>query len=190
MKNSPNVYSIAAHRGFADALVAGLVPRYADPELGLARLTLLLPSGRAVRTATEAFIRHSGSATSTSSGQGLLMPRMAVVGDLDLDETLGPLLDPLGAADIPPAADPTRRWLRLAELIRENWGEGDPPKGSALLRLAFEFGRTMDRLLVEDIGPEDLTGDHVLELVGDLSKHWIDSLWLFARVQTLWFSEL
>jgi len=26
----PNVYSIAAHRGFADALVAGLIPRYAD----------------------------------------------------------------------------------------------------------------------------------------------------------------
>ncbi len=95
----PHVYSIAAHRGFADALVAGLVPRYPDPELGLARLTLLLPSTRAVRTVTEAFIRHSGS--------GLLMPRMAVVGDLDLDETLGPLLDPLGAGeDIPPAADP------------------------------------------------------------------------------------
>ena len=89
----PNVYSIAAHRGFADALVAGLVPRYADPELGLARLTLLLPSARAARTVTEAFIRHSGP--STGSG-GLLMPRMAVVGDLDLDETLGPLLDPLG----------------------------------------------------------------------------------------------
>ena len=44
---APKVYSIAAHRGFADALVAGLVPRYADPEFGLARLTLLLPSGRA-----------------------------------------------------------------------------------------------------------------------------------------------
>ena len=55
---APNVYSIAAHRGFADALVAGLVPRYADPELGLARLTVLLPSGRAVRTLTEAFIRR------------------------------------------------------------------------------------------------------------------------------------
>src|SRR6478735_6045425 len=182
MKQSPQVYSIAAHRGFADALVAGLVPRYADPELGLARLTLLLPSGRAVRTVTEAFIRHSGS--------GLLMPRMAVVGDLDLDETLGPLLDPLGTAGIAPAADPTRRWLRLAELIRDNWRKGTPPKGSALLRLAFEFGRTMDRLLVEEIGPEELTGDRVIELVGDLSKHWIDSLWLFARVQTLWFEEL
>ena len=98
----PQVYSIAAHRGFADALVAGLIPRYSQPDVGLARLTLLLPSSRAARTVTEAFVRASGA--------GMLMPRMAVVGDLDLDETLGPLLDPLGAAEIPPAADPTRRW--------------------------------------------------------------------------------
>jgi hypothetical protein len=41
-----------------------------------------------VRNLTEAFIRASGG--------GLLLPRMAVVGDLDLDETLGALLDPLG----------------------------------------------------------------------------------------------
>lgn len=176
----PKVYSIAAHRGFADALVAGLVPRYADPEFGLARLTLLLPSGRAVRTMTEAFIRHSGG--------GLLMPRMAVVGDLDLDETLGPLLDPLGAGEIiPTAADPTRRWLRLAELIRE---ERPALKGSALLRLAFDLGRTMDRLLAEEIGPEELLEDRVIELLGDLAGHWRDSLRLFARVQTRWFAEL
>jgi len=179
----PHVYSIAAHRGFADALVAGLVPRYADAELGLARLTLLLPSGRAVRTMTEAFIRHAGA----HDLGGLLMPRMAVVGDLDLDETLGPLLDPLGADDIPPAADPTRRWLRLAEFIREDRPE---LKGSALLRMAFEMGRTMDRLLVEDIGPEELTQDRVIELLGDLSKHWTDSLRLFVRVQAKWFDEL
>jgi ATP-dependent helicase/nuclease subunit B len=96
----PQVYSIAAHRGFADALVAGLLPRHSEPEVGLARLTLLLPSTRTVRTVSEAFIRLSGT--------GLLMPRMAVVGDLDLDETLGPLLDSLGAGSaISPAADPT-----------------------------------------------------------------------------------
>ena len=45
----PSVYSIAAHRGFADALVAGLMPRYGDANVGLARLTLLLPSRRAAR---------------------------------------------------------------------------------------------------------------------------------------------
>lgn len=180
MTHRPQVYSIAAHRGFADALVAGLVPRYVDPELGLARLTLLLPSGRAVRTMTEAFIRHSGS--------GLLMPRMAVVGDLDLDETLGPLLDPLGAGEtIPPAADSTRRWLRLAELIRE---ERPDLRGSALLRLALEMGRTMDRLLVEEIGPEELYAERVLGLLGDMSEHWKRSLRLFMVVQDRWLAEL
>lgn len=188
----PQVYSIAAHRGFADALVAGLVPRYADEGLGLARLTLLLPSSRAARTMSEAFIRHAGEATgaSSGSGHGLLMPRMAVVGDLDLDEALGPLFDRLDSAkDIPPAADPTRRWLRLAELIREFQGD-DAPRGSALLRLAFETGQVMDRLLAEEIAPEDLLSEQVLDLVGDLSSHWVENLRLFASIQRLWLAEL
>ena len=80
----PNIYSIAAHRGFADALVAGLVPRYSEAGIGLARLTLLVPSSRAARTLSEAFIRHSGE----SGAAGMLMPRMVTVGDLDLDEAL------------------------------------------------------------------------------------------------------
>ena len=120
----PKVYSIAAHRGFADALVAGLVPRYSDDELGLARLTLLLPSSRARRTVSEAFIRHAGEL----GRPGLLMPRMVVVGDLDLDEALGPLLDPLGSANIRPAVDPQRRMFALAALIAEEMGD-DAPRG-------------------------------------------------------------
>ncbi|GAA0280358.1 double-strand break repair protein AddB [Alteraurantiacibacter aestuarii] len=182
----PQIYSIAAHRGFADALVAGLVPRYHEDGLGLARLTLILPSSRAARTMSEAFIRHAGEAGSA----GMLMPRMAMVGDLDLDETLGPLFDRLGSADdIPPAADPTRRWLRLAELISQFRGK-DAPRGGALLRLAFETGQVMDRLLAEEIAPEDLMGEGVLDLVGDLSGHWVENLRLFASVQRLWLDEL
>lgn len=181
-RSGPGVYSIAAHRGFADALVAGLLPRYRHPDLGLARLTLLLPSRRAERTITEAFIRLAG--------EGLLLPRMAVIGDLDLDETLGSLLDPMGAgAEIAPAADPTRRWLRLAELIREELAD-KAPRGAALLRLAREHAETMDRLLVEDIGPEELLQDRVVDLVGDLSGHWQDGLRLFARLQVRWLDEL
>ena len=183
---APSVYSIAAHRGFADALVAGLVPRYAEDDFGLARLTLLLPSARAARTMSEAFVRHAGE----QGTPGLLMPRMALVGDLDLDEALGPLFDSLGAgAAIPPAADPTRRWLRLASLIRQVQGD-KAPKGSALLRLAFETGQVMDRLLVEEIAPDDLLSDRVIDLVGDLSEHWIRNLHLFATIQRLWLAEL
>lgn len=177
----PRIYSIAAHRGFADALVAGLVPRYAEPEFGLARLTLLLPSRRTVRTVTEAFVRHSG--------EGLLLPRMAVVGDLDLDEALGSLLDPLGAADIPPAADPTRRWLRLAAYLREVEGE-EAGSGAALLRRAFELGRTMDRLLVEGIAPIDLMSEGILGIVGDHAQHWTDATRTFLKVQQHWIYEL
>ncbi len=181
-RGGPQIYSISAHRGFADALVAGLVPRYAEPDVGLARLTLLLPSQRAMRTVTEAFIRLAGS--------GLLMPRMAVAGDLDLDEMLGAALDPIGTdAGIPPAVEPTRRWLRLAELIVAEMG-GQAPRGGALLRMAFEQGRAMDRLLVEDIGPEELVSERVLDALGELSGHWQNSLRVFARVQARWLDEL
>ena len=177
-----HVYSIAAHRGFADALAAGLVPRYAEPDLGLARLTLLLPSRRAARTLTEAFVRLSG--------RGMLLPRMVVVGDLDLDEALGPLLDPLGAgAEIPPAADPTRRWLRLAEMYRAVKGE-DAPGGAMLLRRAVAIGQTIDRLLVEEIGLEGLLEDRIAAIVGDLSAHWQRTSREFAIVLAHWRAEL
>jgi ATP-dependent helicase/nuclease subunit B len=181
----PQVYSIAAHRGFADALVAGLLPRHSEPEVGLARLTLLLPSTRTVRTVSEAFIRLSGT--------GLLMPRMAVVGDLDLDETLGPLLDPLGAGSaIPPAADPTRRLFKLAEFVPAAMAAlgREPPRGAALLRMAQEIARAIDRLLVEDIDPEALFGERVRQVLAEMSEHWLANTKLFAAVHAMWRDEL
>ena len=182
----PSIYSIAAHRGFADALVAGLIPRYARDDVGLARLTLLLPSRRAARGITEAFVRASGEGGSA----GLLLPRMAVVGDLDEDEGLGGLLDPLGSESaIPPACDPTRRWLRLAALIAELEGK-DAPKGAALLRRAFEAARTMDRLAVEGVSPEALMGEDVVALVGEQARHWESSTRAFLRLRAAWGLEL
>ena len=183
-----NLYAIAAHRGFADALVAGLVPRYREDDVGLARLTLLVPSARAARTIAEAFIRYAGE----QGERGLLMPRMVTVGDLDLDEALGSLLDPLGASDIPAAADPGRRWLELAALIEQELAEAgeEPLPGRARLHLAREMARTMDRLLVEQKQPEDLLGEAVLGRLGNLSGHWQRSIRLFARVQARWQARL
>lgn len=177
-REKPSVYSIAAHRGFADALVAGLIPRYREEGFGLARLTLLLPSRRTVRTVTEAFVRASGG--------GLLLPRMAVIGDLDIDETLGPQLDPIGAgADVPPASDPAFRLLRIAQFLREELGEKSPGD-AGLLRQARSIVRSMDRLAVEDVDPARL-----IELdLGALAQHWTDSLYTFARVQARWAFEL
>ena len=184
-----SLYSIAAHRGFADALVAGLIPRYRDGQAGLSRLTLLLPSRRAVRTVTEAFVRLSGD----DSGGGLLLPRMATVGDLDIDETLGALFDPIGTDEAaPPAADPTRRWLALAEYLAEAMaveGLAELPR-SALLRQSRQIAQAMDRMLVEGIGPQELFEERVIDIAGNLSGHWIQNLRLFAAVQARWQLDL
>jgi ATP-dependent helicase/nuclease subunit B len=186
----PGVYSIAAHRGFADALVAGLIPRYREDGFGLARLTLLLPSRRAVRTVTEAFVRASADA----SRGGLLLPRMVVVGDLDLDETLGVLLDPLGAgAEIAPAADPSFRLLRVAQILGDELGAErgkDAPGEAGLLRQARSLVQSMDRLAVEDVALDNLLDPDVIGLVGELADHWQTSTRLFARVLALWRAEL
>lgn len=181
----PTVYAIAAHRGFADALVAGLIPRYHEDGFGLARLTILLPSRRTVRTVTEAFVRASG-ADAPAGQRGLLLPRMVVVGDLDLDETLGPLLDPLGGgALLPPAADPVARLLQIADMLR-----ADPDVGTTsaagLLRQARALAQSMDRLAVEDVPLERLLDEEVIGLVGDLSEHWRRSTGQFARVVARW----
>ncbi|TNE49690.1 MAG: double-strand break repair protein AddB, partial [Sphingomonadales bacterium] len=184
----PEIYSIAAHRGFADALVAGLVPRYSEADFGLARLTLIVPSSRASRSITEAFIRHAGE----TGSPGLLMPRMVMIGDENLDEAIGGMLDPIGATEIPPAVDPTRRWLELAGLIRAAMEkEGQMAPGSAaLLRLAREFASTMDRLLAEGKTPEDLLDKNVLGEHANLARHWQDSTRFFAIVQAHWRARL
>ncbi len=189
LNKGPNLYSIAAHRGFADALVAGLVPRYSEEGVGLARLTLLLPSRRAARTLSEAFIRHAGETGTT----GLLMPRMVVVGDLDLDEALGSLLDPMGTAeDIPPAVDPIHRWLKLAELIPIAMAKlgREAPSGAALLRMAEQVAAAMDRLLVENVAPEALWEEPVMQAMEGLAGHWKENTKLFYLVQQMWLAEL
>lgn len=185
----PSVYSIAAHRGFADALVAGLIPRYREDQFGLARLTLLLPSRRTVRTVTEAFVRASGAETGSGGlepRRGLLLPRMAAVGDLDLDETLGPLLDPLGGgALLPPAADPVARLLAIAEILRAD-PETRTASAAGLLRQARALAQAMDRLAVEDVPFERLLDEAVVGVVGDLSAHWQASTRQFAMVLAKW----
>ncbi len=55
------LFTIPAHRGFADSLVAGLMRRAGSEPLALARGLVLLPNNRAVRAVTEAFVRASGS---------------------------------------------------------------------------------------------------------------------------------
>src|SRR5437867_3719690 len=131
----PAVYTIPAHRSFADALAAGLIQRFGKDPLGLARGRILLPNNRAVRAVTEAFVRASGS--------GLLLPRLIPIGDPELDERIGGALEPIEDDEpIPPAINPLHRLLALAELVR-----GDGGNSTEALHLAQDLARTLDLLL-------------------------------------------
>src|SRR3954470_19470196 len=137
----PAVFTIPAHRSFADALAAGLIQRFGKDPLGLARGRILLPNNRAVRTVTEAFVRASGS--------GLLLPRLIPIGDPELDERIGGALEPLDEAEnIPPPIEPLQRLLLLADFVRRDAGSS-----TEALRLAQDLARTLDSLLVEHIEP-------------------------------------
>jgi len=172
----PAVFTIGAHRSFADALAAGLIADHGRDPLGLARGRILLPNNRAVRTVTEAFVRASGG--------GLLLPRLIAVGDPELDERLGGAFDPADADPVPPAVDPLTRLVVLARLVREQRG----PEVSAAesFRLAADLARTRDALLAEEVAPERLA-DAVPE---ELALHWQRSLQQLRALLDAWPREL
>lgn len=167
-----SLYTIPPHRAFADALAKGLIERFGKDPMRLARGIVLVPTNRAKRAITDAFVRASGG--------GLLLPRLVAVGDPELDEAAGPFLDPADDDDpVAPAVDPLQRRLILARLVQAAQPGIDAAEA---VRLAGDLGRTLDQLLVEEVDPRrmrDITA-------GELSAHWQRSLDLFEIVLSKW----
>lgn len=175
------LHTIPAQRAFADALVAGLMRRYGDDPLRLARGLVLLPNNRGRRAVQDAFVRASGG--------GLLLPRLATIGDPSLDEAAGAMLDPADDAEpLPPPVAPLARRMTLARLVAEERARiGDPVGLDEAARLAGALARTLDQLLVEEVAPQRLRD---LALAPELSAHWQRALALFAIVIDRWPAEL
>ena len=163
--SKPTLYSIPIHRAFADALAAGVIARFDDGALGLAHGLILLPSNRARSAVQAAFVR--------AGGQGLLMPRLAVIGDTDLDESVALSLDAIDDDPLPPAIDPLHRRLLLTELIERHTPPGEPAiTGAAAFQLADGLGRVIDQLHYEEVPVSALVD---LDL-GAFADHWRASL--------------
>jgi ATP-dependent helicase/nuclease subunit B len=169
-----HLYTIPSHRAFADALAIGLIRRFGNDPMRLARGTVLLPNNRAKRAIQDAFVRASEG--------GLLLPRLVAVGDPELDEAV---FDAVADADpVPPAVEPLQRRMILARLIQAG---GSPVDAAEAVRLAGELAATLDQLLIEEVHPRRL---RELELGPELSAHWERSLALFETVLTRWPEEL
>ncbi len=171
--SAPAVFTIPPHRAFADALAAGLIARHGGDTLGLARGILLVPNNRAARAITDAFVRRSGG--------GLLLPRLVPVGDPELDERIGGVLEPIGEGEaIPPAVEPVERLMLLARLVQSH----QDVDAAEALRLAQDLARTLDQLTIEQVRPDRLR-DFAADLP-DLSLHWQASLERLSPILDQW----
>src|SRR3546814_2941170 len=135
----PSVSTIPPHRAFVDALAAGLLARAGDDPMVLARELVLLPNNRPCRALSDAFVRRLGT-------RGLLLPRMAPIGGLALDEAVAVAFDDLGhAAEIPAAIDGCARRLMLAPLV-QRFGDlvGRAMGAAEAVRLAGQLARPLD----------------------------------------------
>ena len=169
----PALFTIPAHRAFADALVAGLLAMHRDP-MDLAQGMVLLPNSRAIRAVSDAFVRQSGG--------GLLLPRLVAIGDPDMGEQVGGALDPVGEDDpIPPAIAPMRRQMMLARMVQD--AKPGTDAGQALL-LGQALGAVLDQMQVERVQPGALRDG--LALSEDLSHHWQTSLAMFEILIARW----
>ena len=173
----PNVFTIPVYRSFADALVNGVLAQHGREPLTLARGMILVPSNRAARAITDAFVRRAD--------RGLLIPRIVPVGDAG--EMPGTALDSVDTA-VPPAVDPLTRRLILARLVQQERAlAGMPVRAAEALRLASELAGTLDELTAEDRRAADLRD---LPVEPELAVHWQQSLDVFATVMEDWPEQL
>lgn len=181
-RDGPHLYTIPAHRAFADALATGLMRRFGTNPLGLARGTVLVPSNRAKRTITDAFVRASG-------GGGLLLPRLIAIGGIEEGEADSAALDPVDDSDpVPPAVSPLTRRMVLARLVSDAHARGGGEIDTAeAVRQAGDLGRTLDQLLIEEVAPRRLKS---IDLADSLSAHWQRALAMFGVVLDHWPTAL
>jgi ATP-dependent helicase/nuclease subunit B len=165
----PSLYAIAPERPFLATLAEGLLAIAGGDPLALSRVTVLLPTRRAVRGLREAFLRVVPDRG--EPGTPLLLPRLRPIGDLDADELS--LVE--GGADdcslaVPPALPEMRRRLLLTRLVLD-WGRRrgrDPLLPGQAAALAASLARFLDT-----VASEGARFDRLADLApADLAEHW------------------
>ena len=175
---SLRVANIPAGAPFVDSLAAGIWQMVGrDDPLALTRVTVLLPTRRAIRSLREAFLRLGG-------GTALLLPRLMPLGELDEEALLLEESAAEGAIDLPPAIPGLRRQLLLARLVRQLGAQSLPeaPDEAQSARLAEALARLLDEMQTErvdvsklkSLAPESFARhwQQTLEFLAILTDHW------------------
>ncbi|CAK0753896.1 ATP-dependent helicase/nuclease subunit B [uncultured Gammaproteobacteria bacterium] len=170
------VFTISAERPFVDDLAAGILDRCGGDPLALTAVTVLLPTRRACRSLSEAFLRVGG-------GRVLLLPRLLPIGDLDaeaLDLTLESLPDLAASLDLPPPISSARRQLLLTRAVLKVQGLAATTAQAA--QLAADLARLLDQVQTERLGFERLA----TLVPEDHAEHWRATLQFLTLLTEVW----
>ena len=157
-----HVYNVPLGNDLCDVTAQWIIKSAGADPLAISNNILLLPNNRAIKAMTEAFVRQAAP--------GMLLPRMVAVGDMQLDEALGPMLDPIdeGSA-LWPAIAPFERLMLLAKLVQDHQSSGAPLSPAEALRLARKLAELIDALEVDLI---DFSQFADIKIEADLAGHW------------------
>jgi len=178
------VFTVPSGAAFGDALADGVLRRHGADPLSLPGITILLPTRRACRALTEAFLRRN-------EGGALLLPRLVPIGETDEDGAFpGADEEPGGAAvlELPPAVPALTRHMILTRLILDpRYAPGGmPPSPGQASRLAGSLAELLDQVQTEGLDfaglrnlAPDAYADHwriILEFLRLLTEAWPDVL--------------
>lgn len=168
------VASVPPHVPFLDQVADRWMAGIADDPQRSGDGLILLPSRRAARALTEAFLRRA-------DGRPLLLPRIAPLGGLD--ET-GLAVAAPGALDLPPPVEPLRRLATLTRLILQ---AGDAFGDVRTIDQAWPLAQALADLMDDAEWAEcDLAERLPLAAEGDFAEHWHLTLRFLSIVTGVW----
>ncbi len=168
----PNLATIAPNLPFLDALATWWLSRRSGDPLAVAEGVFLLPTRRAARGLSEAFLRQS-------DGKPLLLPRILALGGVDE----APLALE-GALDLAPAVPAPRRLAVLTRFILAMDGaNGAPAEADRAWALAVELAALLD-----EAGRAEIDLAHALpKAVSEaFAAHWQITLRFLTIVTQAW----
>ncbi|WEQ52737.1 double-strand break repair protein AddB [Komagataeibacter oboediens] len=165
---------VPSHVPFVDQIAARWLEQAGHDAQACGNGLILLPSRRAARALTEAFVRQV-------DGRPILLPRIAPIAALD-EASLA--LSGCSALDLPPAVDPVRRLATLTLLVMQAGRAFGDVQG---VDQAWPLARALADLMDEAEWAEcDLCERLPHAAEGDFAQHWHQTLKFLSIVTSVW----
>ena len=166
------LFTIGPDQPFLDAIAADWLARAGKDPLAVARGLILLPTRRAARSLTEAFLAQT-------EGRPCLLPRITAFGALDEAP-----LAMAGSLDLPPAVPGPLRLAQLTRLIMALEGRfGAPATADRAWPLAVELAALMDEAERAEVDLREALPSLAAE---NYAEHWAITLRFLEIVTSAW----